>query len=122
MNAKSNAHHNRFVITTVILATFFLIMMGIGGAILGNGDTPSIEQETPPPPLPIGVPDKAVQAPRVPQQVAMASPPPPLSPPPAPKPDAVSRARFQQLFPMDIASQTMTQTAPPMQSGIGSLV
>jgi len=33
-----------------------------------------------------------------------------------------SRARFQQLFPMDIASQTMTQTAPPMKSGIGSLV
>tara|TARA_R110002020_G_scaffold140319_2_gene311728 strand:- start:3356 stop:3685 length:330 start_codon:yes stop_codon:yes gene_type:complete len=45
MNAKTNAHRNRFVITTVILATFFLIMMGIGGAILGNGETPSIEQE-----------------------------------------------------------------------------
>ena len=79
--------------------------------------TPSIEQETPPPPLPIGVPDKAVQAPIAPQQVAMATPLPP-----APKPDMASRARFQQLFPMDIASQTMTQTAPPMKSGIGSLV
>ena len=45
MNSTKNAHRNRFVITAVILATFFLIMMGIGGAILGNGDTPSIEQE-----------------------------------------------------------------------------
>jgi hypothetical protein len=45
MDAKSNAHRNRFVITAVILATFFLIMMGIGGAILGDGNTPSIEQE-----------------------------------------------------------------------------
>ena len=85
--------------------------------------TPSIEQETPPPPLPIGVPDKAVQAPIAPQQVAMVTPLPP-----APKPDMASRARFQQLFPMDIASQTMTQTTPapvapqPMRSGIGSLV
>ena len=42
MDAKSNAHRNRFVITAVILATFFLIMMGIGGAILGDGNTPSI--------------------------------------------------------------------------------
>ena len=41
MDAKSNAHRNRFVITAVILATFFLIMMGIGGAILGDGNTPS---------------------------------------------------------------------------------
>jgi hypothetical protein len=45
MNAKTNAHRNRFVITAVILATFFLIMMGIGGAILGDGDTPAINQE-----------------------------------------------------------------------------
>ena len=45
MDAKSNAHRNRFVITTVILATFFLIMMGIGGAILGDSETPSIEQK-----------------------------------------------------------------------------
>ena len=81
---------------------------------------PTIEEETPPPPLPTGVPEEVARAPmppRAPQQVAMASPPPP-----APKPDMASRARFQQLFPMDIASQTMTQTAPPMRSGIGSLV
>jgi|TARA_R100000455_G_C6272917_1_gene130085 hypothetical protein len=52
-----------------------------------------------------------------------------MTPPPsAPKTDMASRARFQQLFPMDIASQTMTQTAQapvapqPMRSGIGSLV
>jgi len=45
MDAKSNAHRNRFIITAVILSTFFLIMMGIGGAILGDGDTPSINQE-----------------------------------------------------------------------------
>ena len=63
------------------------------------------------------VPQNVTQAPIAPQQVAMATPPPP-----APKPDMASRARFQQLFPMDIASQTMTQTAPPMRSGIGSLV
>ena len=63
------------------------------------------------------VPQNVTQAPIAPQQVAMATPPPP-----APKPDMASRARFQQLFPMDIASQTMTQTVPPMKSGIGSLV
>ena len=45
MTSKTNAHRNRFFITAVILATFFLIMMGIGGAILGDGDTPSINQE-----------------------------------------------------------------------------
>ena len=45
MTSKSNAHRNRFFITAVILATFFLIMMGIGGAIIGPGDTPSINQE-----------------------------------------------------------------------------
>ena len=42
---QKNANRNRFVITAVILATFFLIMMGIGGAILGDGDTPAINQE-----------------------------------------------------------------------------
>lgn len=42
---QRNANRNRFVITAVILATFFLIMMGIGGAILGDGDTPAINQE-----------------------------------------------------------------------------
>lgn len=45
MANKTQAHRNRFLITAVVLATFFLIMMGIGLAILGNGDTPSINQE-----------------------------------------------------------------------------
>ena len=45
MTGKSNAHRNRFFITAVILATFFLIMMGIGSAIIGPGNTPSINQE-----------------------------------------------------------------------------
>ena len=45
MKQGNNAHRNRFLITAVILSTFFLIMMGIGGAILGDGDTPSINQE-----------------------------------------------------------------------------
>jgi hypothetical protein len=42
---QKNANRNRFVITAVVLGTFFLIMMGIGGAILGDGDTPAINQE-----------------------------------------------------------------------------
>lgn len=42
---QRNANRNRFVITAVVLGTFFLIMMGIGGAILGDGDTPAINQE-----------------------------------------------------------------------------
>ena len=45
MKQGANAHRNRFLITAVILATFFLIMMGIGFAIIGAGDTPSINQE-----------------------------------------------------------------------------
>ena len=45
MKQGANAHRNRFLITAVILATFFLIMMGIGAAILGDGDTPAIQQE-----------------------------------------------------------------------------
>ena len=45
MTGKSNAHRNRFFITAVILATFFLIMMGIGAAIIGPSSTPSINQE-----------------------------------------------------------------------------
>ena len=45
MANKTQAHRNRFLITAVVLATFFLIMMGIGLAILGNVDTPSINQE-----------------------------------------------------------------------------
>ena len=45
MANKTQAHRNRFLITAVVLCTFFLIMMGIGLAILGNGDSPSINQE-----------------------------------------------------------------------------
>lgn len=44
-NRQKNANRNRFVITAVVLGTFFLIMVGIGGAILGDGDTPAINQE-----------------------------------------------------------------------------
>lgn len=44
MEAKDRAR-NRFVITAVVLLTFFFIMIGIGTAILGDGDTPSINQE-----------------------------------------------------------------------------
>ena len=39
-----NTNRNRFVITSVVLGTFFFIMLGIGSAILGD-DTPSINQE-----------------------------------------------------------------------------
>lgn len=42
---QRNANRNRFVITSVVLGTFFLIMLGIGLAILGPNDTPNIEQE-----------------------------------------------------------------------------
>jgi len=45
MEQNKSRSRNRFIITTVVLGTFFLIMMGIGGAILGPGDTPSINQE-----------------------------------------------------------------------------
>ena len=40
-----NVNRNRFVITSVVLGTFFFIMLGIGVAILGRSDTPSINQE-----------------------------------------------------------------------------
>ena len=40
-----NVNRNRFVITSVVLGTFFFIMVGIGVAILGRGDSPSINQE-----------------------------------------------------------------------------
>ena len=39
------AQRNRFIITTVVLGTFFLIMVGIGAAILGHSQTPDINQE-----------------------------------------------------------------------------
>ena len=42
---QRNANRNRFVITSVVLGTFFLIMVGIGTAILGGGDQPNINQE-----------------------------------------------------------------------------
>tara|TARA_E500000318_G_scaffold111298_1_gene129369 strand:- start:4395 stop:4712 length:318 start_codon:yes stop_codon:yes gene_type:complete len=45
MEQRKNRARNRFVITAVVLATFFLIMLGIGTAILGDGNTPSINQE-----------------------------------------------------------------------------
>lgn len=45
MEQSKSRSRNRFVITAVVLGTFFLIMLGIGGAILGPGDTPAINQE-----------------------------------------------------------------------------
>jgi|GEM_PF-4724256 len=40
------AQNNRFAITSVVLGTFFLIMFGIGYAIIGsNGDAPTVDQE-----------------------------------------------------------------------------
>ena len=40
------AQRNRFIITSVVLGTFFLIMLGIGLAILGPGhQAPDINQE-----------------------------------------------------------------------------
>ena len=42
---QRTTNRNRFVITSVVLGTFFFIMGGIGAAILGPGDTPAIEQE-----------------------------------------------------------------------------
>ena len=42
---QRNASRNRFVITSVDLGTFFLIMAGIGLAILGPSETPTINQE-----------------------------------------------------------------------------
>lgn len=44
-DSKKSTSRNRFVITSVVLGTFFFIMLGIGTAILGRGDTPSINQE-----------------------------------------------------------------------------
>lgn len=44
MEQKDRAR-NRFIITAVVLLTFFFIMLGIGTAILGKGDTPAINQE-----------------------------------------------------------------------------
>lgn len=42
---QKNTNKNRFVITAVILGTFFMIMVGIGSAILSEGETPSFSQE-----------------------------------------------------------------------------
>ena len=42
---QKNANRNRFIITSVVLTTFLLIMIGIGSAILQGGDQPNINQE-----------------------------------------------------------------------------
>jgi len=42
---QKTTNRNRFVITSVVLGTFLFVMGGIGAAILGPGDTPSINQE-----------------------------------------------------------------------------
>jgi len=42
---QKNTNKNRFVITAVILGTFFMIMVGIGSAILSDGETPTFSQE-----------------------------------------------------------------------------
>ena len=42
---QKNANRNRFIITSVVLTTFLLIMLGIGSAILKGGEQPSINQE-----------------------------------------------------------------------------
>jgi len=42
---QKNTLRNRFIITAVILTTFLFIMIGIGSAILGEGETPSFSQE-----------------------------------------------------------------------------
>jgi hypothetical protein len=44
-HTQKNRNKNRFVITSVVLGTFAFIMVGIGAAILGDGDTPAINQE-----------------------------------------------------------------------------
>ena len=45
LQKQKNANRNRFVITSVVLLTFLLIMLGIGSAILKGGEQPSINQE-----------------------------------------------------------------------------
>ena len=45
LQKQKNANRNRFVITSVVLLTFLLIMLGIGSAILKGGQQPSINQE-----------------------------------------------------------------------------
>ena len=42
---QKNANRNRFVISAVVLFTFLMIMIGIGSAILGAGETPTFSQE-----------------------------------------------------------------------------
>ena len=42
---QKNTLRNRFIITAVILTTFLFIMIGIGSAILGDGETPTFSQE-----------------------------------------------------------------------------
>jgi len=45
LQKQKNANRNRFIITSVVLLTFLLIMLGIGSAILKGGEQPSINQE-----------------------------------------------------------------------------
>ena len=45
LQKQKNANRNRFIITSVVLGTFFLIMVGIGSAILWEGEHPNINQE-----------------------------------------------------------------------------
>jgi len=45
LQKQKNTNRNRFVITSVVLLTFLLIMLGIGSAILQGGVQPNINQE-----------------------------------------------------------------------------
>jgi hypothetical protein len=45
LQKQKNTSRNRFVITSVVLLTFLLIMLGIGSAILKGGEQPNINQE-----------------------------------------------------------------------------
>jgi hypothetical protein len=42
LQKQKNTSRNRFVITSVVLLTFLLIMLGIGSAILKGGEQPNI--------------------------------------------------------------------------------
>ena len=45
LQKQKNTNRNRFVITSVVLLTFLLIMLGIGSAILQGGEQQNINQE-----------------------------------------------------------------------------
>ena len=42
---QKTTNRNRFIISSVVLFTFLMIMIGIGSAILGSGETPTFSQE-----------------------------------------------------------------------------